>query len=320
MKRRAYFIPFQGCTRRCVYCDQNAIAVGAGTFIPPLSPETVKNDASAEKNPVEICFFGGSFAHLPEREVARYLDAVRHAPEGSRATFSSYPGDFEGERGEKLARLLRSYPIGTIELGVPSLDPLVLRACGRDDDPEAVKNSIRMLRDAGFHIGVQIMTGLPGQSDESSMSDVEALAGLMPEGAKWHLRIYPCLVLRGTALERLFAAGEYAPQTLDEAVRLSGRIIKSAESNGFRAIRVGLLESAPLKDSVVAGPYHPAFGELAFSEMLALELSEATASGPWTVPKNKMSWLTGHKKHGLRRLAELTGNDLDRLESKIFFV
>lgn len=319
MKRAAYFIPFQGCTRRCAYCDQRAIT-GAGRGVSPISPEIVRLDMSNVKQPVELCFFGGSFARLPEDEMRAYLGAAYTAPDGSVVTFSSYPGDFEGERGENLVKILREYPIGTIELGIPSLDPLVLRACGRDDDPDAVKNSILLLRNAGFHIGVQIMTGLPEQTPESSLRDVEAIAALMPWDAKWHLRIYPCLVLRDTLLEKMFSAEEYAPQSLESAVRLAGLILKRAESLGFVPIRVGLLESESLRSSIIAGPYHPAFGELAFSELLVLDLLEENPSGPWTISKNKVSWLTGHKKHGLKRLAELTGIDVNRLGSMISFI
>jgi histone acetyltransferase (RNA polymerase elongator complex component) len=303
MKRVAYFLPFQGCTRRCVYCDQRAIA-GVGEVV---TPEEIERALRAEPDPVELCFFGGSFAKLPRDRMAGYLGAVRAAPVGSVVTFSSYPGDFEGERGSALIETLARYPIGTIELGVPSLDPAVLRACARDDDPAAILRSAASLRDAGFHLGVQLMTGLPGQSDDSSFRDVDAIAALMPQGGAWHLRVYPCLVLRGTELEVRFWDGNYEPQPLDEAVRCVGALLLRARERGFVPIRAGLQDSGSLRASVVAGPYHPAFGELALSETMALSLVADAPNGPWRVPKHKMSQITGHGGRGLRRIAELSG-------------
>jgi histone acetyltransferase (RNA polymerase elongator complex component) len=304
MKRVAFFIPFQGCGRRCVYCDQQAIS---GTSSGTLTPEAVKSCMARQVSPVELCFFGGSFAKIEPGLMESYIEAVGLAPEGSRVTFSSYPGDFEGEQGEFIIETLKKYPIGTIELGVPSLDPLVLRRCKRDDDPGKIKKSIALLRDSAFHLGIQTMTGLPGQTFRSAVRDVETIASLMNSAAHemWDLRIYPCLVLRGTELESLYRRGEYVPLDLEEAIREAGQILAVSCRLGFNAIRVGLLESASLRESVVAGPHHPAFGELALSEKLAIEL--AAQKGPWEIGSSKISQLTGHGSRGIRRLAELSG-------------
>jgi histone acetyltransferase (RNA polymerase elongator complex component) len=264
-------------------------------------------------SPVELCFFGGSFAKIGPNLMEQYIEAVRLAPEGSRVTFSSYPGDFEGEQGAFIIKALKKYPIGTIELGVPSLDPIVLRQCKREDDPGKIKKSIETLRDAGFHLGTQTMIGLPGQTPESAARDLETIASLMASGAKepWDLRIYPCLVLRGTELESLYRRGLYAPLALEDAIREAGRLLAVSCRLGFNAIRVGLLESASLRESVVAGPYHPAFGELTLSEKLALEL--AGQKRPWEIGSRKISQLTGHRGRGLRRLAELAGLSLEEV-------
>jgi hypothetical protein len=80
-----------------------------------------------------------------------------------------------------------------------------------------------------------------------------------------------------------------------------------AERAGFCAIRVGLLESRSLREAVVTGPHHPAFGELALSEKLALKLTADKPSGPWEIGANRISQLTGHGRRGLARLSQLTG-------------
>jgi histone acetyltransferase (RNA polymerase elongator complex component) len=306
MKRETFFIPFQGCTRRCAYCDQNAITADAGGSS-GIRPEDVAARMKLARAPVELCYFGGSFARQSRDTIEACLDAVHFAPAGSVVTFSSYPGDFYGSRGDELISLLGEYPVGTIELGVPSLDEEVLAACGRPDEPENIKKLLVKLRDAGFHLGVQIMIGLPGQSMESSRADVESLGALIEDSGQWDLRIYPCLVLRGTELEAMYRAGTYEPLDLDSAVRWAGALLREAGRLGFKAIRVGLQDSESLRGSITAGPWHPAFGELALAEMTALDLAERNPSGPWHIDRDKISHLTGHGMRGILRLSDLTG-------------
>jgi histone acetyltransferase (RNA polymerase elongator complex component) len=287
-----------------VYCDQRAITrdSGAGT-----TPEDVRRAVASLEIPVELCFFGGSFARVGAPLMTEFLDAIRLCKAGSAVTFSSYPGDFDGESGRDVIRILKKYPIATIELGIPSLDPSVLAACRRDDDAGMIIRSAERLRDSGFHIGVQLMIGLPRQTEASVLRDIESLASLTPGASGWDFRLYPCLVLEGTELEAMYRRGDYSPLGLEEAVRSAGLALVTAKRNGFNVIRVGLLESASLRKSVVAGPYHPAFGELAMSESRALSLFGANPRGPWKIPSRAISQLTGHGGRGIRRLAELSG-------------
>jgi histone acetyltransferase (RNA polymerase elongator complex component) len=236
-----------------------------------------------------------------------FLDVVCRAPEGSAVTFSSYPGDFDGDTGLETIRVLKNYPIATIELGIPTLDPVVLKICRRDDDPAAIMRAIERIRGNGFHLGVQMMAGLPRQTAESVTRDVKTLGSMMPDDVAWHFRLYPCLVLRGTELERMYRREEYEPLSLEEGIRAGGAAILEAERVGFAVIRVGLTESESLKKSVVAGPYHPAFGELAMSEKRALSLRSENPDGPWTIERRVLSQLTGHGGRGIRRLAEMSG-------------
>jgi histone acetyltransferase (RNA polymerase elongator complex component) len=302
-KRLAFFIPGLGCGRKCVYCDQDAITRDAGS----VTPDDVRRALAESSGPVELCFFGGSFARVGTPLMTEFLETIRTAGSGSAVTFSSYPGDFDGEHGLEAIRILKRYPIATIELGIPSLDPKVLRACRRDDDPAMILRVAERLRDEGFHVGVQLMMGLPRQTEESVLRDIASLASLMPGAGGWDFRLYPCLVLKGTELEGMYRRGEYKPQELDEAARSAGAALLEAERRRFNIIRVGLHESESLRKSVTAGPYHPAFGEIAMSEKSAMALFGETPEGPWKISRRAVSQLTGHNGRGIRRIAELAG-------------
>lgn len=315
-RREAFFFPLVGCSRRCVYCDQQKITGEVG--LPDL--DAVHHRARSAVEPIELCFFGGSFGSLDDETMISYLDAIRSAPRGSRITFSTYPRDFDGDRGAKLLSLLSNYPIGTIELGTPSFDRRVLAAVRRDDDPAAVLRAIERVASAGFHVGAQLMTGLPHQDEASSLADIDALSSIMPDGARWHLRIYPCLTLKGTPLDEMRRAGEYEPQTIDGAARVAAAMIVRAEDRGFEVIRVGLHDSPSLREAIAAGPWSPSFGEIARGEAMAIRLVRDRPRGPWIVGKKNISLLTGHGGRAISRLAEMSGLSIDEVRGRITFV
>jgi histone acetyltransferase (RNA polymerase elongator complex component) len=114
---------------------------------------------------------------------------------------------------------------------------------------------------------MQMMTGLPGATAEDDLETARMIAGMQADDA----RIYPTLVIRGTALEALFRKGEYTPLQMDEAVGRSAGILKELENGGVNVIRVGLHPSDSFLrgDELVAGPFHVAFRELVMTEVWA---------------------------------------------------
>lgn len=300
MKKLPFFLPFGGCAGRCVYCHQQAI-----TGVSELpTPDMVALALSRENEPREVCFFGGSFCRFSFATVQAYMQAVRNfAPPKSRIRFSTYPGDL---KDEKLRKLISTYNIACVELGIPSLDPAVLRGCRREADPEAIVANLTELRDESFPIGVQVMIGLPSQTIQSSISDIKKLARV--KGMQdWDLRVYPTLVLEGTELHDMMKMGLYQPLSTEEAVEWGGQLLDIAETLGFRPIRVGLQESESLASQVRGGPHHPALGELISADALARKLTRANPRGPWTIPSSHTSKLTGHNSFGLKRLALYSG-------------
>lgn len=310
LKKAPFFLPLAGCRGQCVYCDQRAIT--GQTTVP--SPRDVAAELDKLEEPREVCYFGGSFCRFPIERVKEYLDAVRlHAPEGSSIRFSTYPGDLSDDT---LRALVRGYPISRVELGIPTLDPAVLSACRREADPDKIIRDIELLMRDGLPIGVQMMAGLPGQSSDSSMADLRRLA-MVKGGESWELRLYPCLVIRGTELERLWRSGAYRPLSVDEAAEWGGRFIDEALTLGFVPIRIGLQETLSLAAEVCAGPHHPALGELILAEADAIRMRREAPEGPWRINKREISRFTGHGAYGIRRLALHTGLSQEEVRSRI---
>jgi hypothetical protein len=157
--------------------------------------------------------------------------------------------------------LLKKYGVTTIELGAQSLDDEVLQFSGRGHTLADVEKASEMIRSAGFNLGLQMMTGLPGDTPEKSVQTARRIVEL---GATC-TRIYPTLVIRGTELEQRWRNGDYQPQSLDEAVVLSAQLLEIFRKGGVEVIRMGLHPSEGLLDGseMLAGPFHPSFRELA---------------------------------------------------------
>lgn len=312
LKKLPFFLPFGGCRGRCVYCNQQTIT--GKECLPSL--DFIRSVLEKLDEPREVCYFGGSFCRFGCDTVTSYLDAVKEcAPAGSRIRFSTYPGDLANADFRKH---ILSYPIACIELGVPSLDPEVLRFCKREANPDEIIEGLTELRNESAPLAVQMMIGLPSQTRESSLADLKRIASVKGPQS-WELRLYPCLVIENTELHTMMNEGKYKPLDVAEAVAWGGAFMREALSWGFVPIRAGLQESAALAQNVRGGPHHPALGELIFSEALVLELFRINPSGPWVVPARHISKFTGHGGYGLRRLAELSGYDVETMGSHISF-
>lgn len=250
-----FFIPHLGCPRQCVFCDQHKIA---GRLAPPTAEELGAALAGLPEGlRPELAFYGGSFTALERSRQVYYLAVAREACEQGKICgirVSTRPDAV----GEEALALLREYGVGTVELGVQSMNDEVLERAKRGHRAADSLAAVRALRKWGFCVGVQLMPGLPGETFVSAAAGAERILAERPD----LVRIYPTVVLQGTELGELYERGEYTPLTLAEAAKISLYVKLAAEEQGAKVIRVGLQPTEELGEQVLAGPYHPAFGEL----------------------------------------------------------
>ena len=297
------FVPHAGCPNNCVFCDQKRIS---GSLF-PVSPEDVTRalDALAPGSGYELAFYGGSFTAIPVPEQEALLAAAGPAFRDGRISsvrISTRPDAVDEER----LSLLKRYGVETVELGAQSMDGRVLSLSGRGHTPEDTVRAAGLVRAGGLRLILQMMTGLPGSGDASDIATAESVAALGPDG----VRIYPTVILRGTALEELWRRGLYAEHTVEDAVRVCARILPVFSCAGIPVIRLGLNPSQELSGgAAVGGAYHPALGELAISRVLrntaetlfsekdrgadaVLGVSERRASAMIGQHRSNILWLT----------------------------
>ena len=136
-------------------------------------------------------------------------------------------------------------------------------------------------------------------------------------------RIYPTVVLKGTALASQMATGEYTPLSCREAVSRAADVLDIFDRAGVRCLRIGLCENEGLRGELcVGGAHHPAMGELVLSEQYfrrmtdALERSGQKLSGAvaeFAAAPGKCSQVIGQGRENLRRLRERYGLDRVRV-------
>jgi len=266
------FVPELACPNRCIFCNQHSIS---GCRKQP-EPEEVREiilkhlETIPEKNSqIEIGFFGGSFTGIEPDLQEQYL---------SIASEFLIIGQIHGIRlstrpdyiNTEVLSLLKRYGVSTIELGAQSLDDEVLRLSGRGHTVEAVEHASAMILKSGIKLGLQMMTGLPGDTPEKSLQTARRIVEL---GAGC-TRIYPTLVIKGTDLEKQWLRGEYQPQGLGVAIEQSARLLEIFRDGNVDVIRVGLHPSEGLLDEneMLAGPFHPSFRELVETHSWRLKL------------------------------------------------
>jgi len=261
------FVSHRGCPHDCVFCNQKRITGQSGSVTPIEADEIIQSALSTigrENSYIEIAFFGGSFTAIDicEQEallkVARkyiksgYVDGIR---------LSTRPDCIN----EQELIMLKKYDVTSIELGVQSTDEEVLKKSRRGHSYEDVVNASRLINEFGFELGLQMMLGLVGDTREKSLKTAGDIISLSPKTT----RIYPTIVIRDSALEVMYNKGEYEPLSLDDAVELCAEIYMMFSENDIEVLRMGLMASEDMHEGrgIVAGPFHPSFGELVFSRI-----------------------------------------------------
>ncbi len=308
------FLPNRGCPHRCVFCDQSAITGVRKRISPVYMREHVTRFLAYKKTSrgrVEIAFYGGNFLGLDNKETMPLLSEARRFVDQDLVNgirFSTRPDTITPESLD----VIREFPVTTIEIGVQSMDDRVLELSRRGHTASCCAKAILLLKQNGYSTGAQMMTGLPGDTGAQSIRTAEKLASLEPD----FVRIYPTVVLKNSPLAAMYKLGRYKPQSLEEAVLLAKKLCAIYEDAKIPVIRIGLQPSEELNSdsTVVAGPYHPAFGYMVRSEILFDRLKTALKAHDTegksltvTLPPGQGATLRGLKNVNIGRIKKMFG-------------
>lgn len=281
----AIFVPHLGCPCKCSFCNQFSITEHITV------PHAADVDSSVmcalqskkyDPSNGEIAFFGGSFTAINRDLMLELLSAAkRHIDLGHAKgiRISTRPDCID----DGILSILRDYGVTSIELGAQSMRDSVLTANSRGHTAADVESASQIIKNYGFELGLQMMTGLYGDDDDGAVYTARKFIDIAPET----VRIYPTIVLADTALAEKFRNGEYTPQSIDDAAALCSHLLPMFENAGIKVIRLGL-HSIDL-ERYVAGPWHPAFSEicesLIYRKIITEKLTEKGSYKVFTAPR-----------------------------------
>ena len=253
------FVPHKGCPNDCSFCNQRAIS-GQTVSATTLDVENaVMTAIEYNVNPenTEIAFFGGSFTAIEREYMCSLLTAAKHFLDihnfkGIR--LSTRPDCIDDE----VLSILKSYGVTAIELGAQSMDDEVLSVNHRGHSAEDVRRASMLIKNYGFELGLQMMTGLYKSDFQKDLYTAKEIIKLKPDT----VRIYPTVVLKNTHLAYLQEKGEYQAPTAEESASFCAELLQMFNEKSIKVIKLGLHSSETVESDMVGGGYHPAFREL----------------------------------------------------------
>jgi oxygen-independent coproporphyrinogen-3 oxidase len=180
------YIHFPWCIQKCPYCDFNSHAVK--NPIPEQAYiDTLLVDLQGDlgllgpMRKIDSIFMGGGTPSLFSPEALRRLLAgVRQlvtVDEQCEITLEANPGTFESAKFHEF----RAIGINRLSIGIQSFQDRHLRTLGRVHSAAEAMAAVDIAGKAGFdNFNLDLMFGLPDQSESEALSDVEIAISLAP--------------------------------------------------------------------------------------------------------------------------------------------
>ncbi len=194
---------------------------GEGT---PLAPEPPGFDT--------IYFGGGTPSMLEPEQLGRILEAVASELEPAASPWIFLEANPEDVTPARLRAWLE-LEVRTLSLGVQSLDARELEFLGRLHDPDQARRAVDLALEAGLAtVSLDLIYGLPGQTESAWRSNLEAAVALGPE----HLSCYQLTVHEKTVFGVKKRRGELVEMPDDEQAELflfTHRFLNDAGYQGY---------------------------------------------------------------------------------------
>ncbi len=210
-------VPF--CVVKCGYCDFNSYVADQDEaherFLAGLAAE-LERAWPAGRVPKTVFFGGGTPSLLSEARLERLLRSVdRIAPlcGCAEVTLEANPESITATK----AAVARAGGVSRFSMGVQTFHPHHLRFLDRAHSAERAEQAFGELRAAGAtNLSVDLMFGIPGETFEEWVADLERALALRPE----HLSCYNLTFEPGTRLYRDLQRDTVAPndQEVDRAM------------------------------------------------------------------------------------------------------
>ena len=187
----ALYVHIPWCIRKCPYCDFNSHAatpeLPEQDYVTALLADLDLDLIYVHGRQLESIFFGGGTPSLFSAQALQTLlmgieKRIRFNPT-IEITLEANPGTFEQEKFAAYRKL----GINRLSIGIQSFQDSKLQALGRVHSAAEASRAVEMARQAGFdNFNLDLMHGLPDQSAEEALSDLQIAIDLAPTHLSWY--------------------------------------------------------------------------------------------------------------------------------------
>ncbi len=216
----------------CIYCNNDSFRPSACSSAAPVRRQIeqgipyLRRRYGAEKFIVYFQPFTNTYA--PVGTLERLYREALAAPGVVGLAIGTRPDCVDEEKLRLLEELGREHFV-LVEYGLQSIHDRTLRFINRGHDRACFERAVAMTAGRGIGIGAHLILGFPTETREEMLAMAEAVSEL-PVG---FLKLHQLQVVKGTALERLYAErpfptlgyGEYLDLVADFLERLAPDIV-----------------------------------------------------------------------------------------------
>lgn len=239
MKKTGIYIHIPFCVSKCAYCDFYSLPKPCHSealksrYIDAVIRQFAQTEAKLGKLSVSSVFIGGGTpTTLSEALLSKLILALNKHFDltlNQEFTIEANPKTFDIEK----LKAMKELGVNRISLGVQSANENELKAIGRIHSFDEAKNAFDLTRKAEFdNISVDLMYGLPYQTEVSFLQSVTEIAKLSPE----HISIYGLQLEKGTPL---YNQKDVLPfPTEDESISMYSKAIALLRQNGYERYEI----------------------------------------------------------------------------------
>ncbi|MFC7393293.1 radical SAM family heme chaperone HemW [Scopulibacillus cellulosilyticus] len=230
MKGAYVHIPF--CEHICYYCDFNKVFIEkqpVDDYLNALEKEIIEGLSENDSRIETIFIGGGTPTALDNKQFHKLLQIIeRHlvASELKEYTIEANPENLN----ETKLKLMRSYGVTRLSLGVQAFQNDLLKEIGRPHSRTDVFDIFQKARQAGFNnISIDLMFGLPNQTEKMLKESIDIAMTLQPE----HISIYSLQVEPKTIFYNRMKKGKLHLPGQDIEAEMFELVISELEKNGY---------------------------------------------------------------------------------------
>jgi oxygen-independent coproporphyrinogen-3 oxidase len=225
-------IPF--CVKKCLYCGFYSTHFSpqqAFAYVSALRLEAARYKDNFSKAVFDSVYIGGGTPTVLSREQWVSIFEIIHEnfrlSENVEFTVEANPNTIAADS----ITFLHAHGVNRLSIGVQSFSDRVLKTLGRVHTAAQAEEAFKTARNAGFqNIGIDLIYGVPGQSQDDWASSVHQVLALEPE----HISTY-CLSLdEGSQFIREAEAGRLALPDDDVAASMYEFALRALTGAGYR--------------------------------------------------------------------------------------